>query len=207
MVREDPVVFTVMAAITQVYAAISGLVFLIVTSGAASARMDMGFVTGAGAGDILPNIHYPYVVEKITPPLSIGQDYVLEGRGWGDVYLLNPQGQANVAFPVANGDIASAQEFRAAYSASYTLGLHAVTNSGVLGSLFRDCRGDAKTQCQLALGGYQDGDIEARADRDWYRIGLVKGKQYRLTLYNRANGPVTLTLRNCSTGGEDGPAR
>jgi hypothetical protein len=133
-----------------------------------------------------------------TFALRKGQDYVLFASGNGRVALHNPQGQATLAFtPPPDKE----QEFRAAYSATYTLTADfQAPGTDAYGALFTDCRGDVKTACTLGFAHGEQGDVILPADRDWYRINLTKGGTYAFELLfdDAPSALLTLTLRDKS---------
>ncbi len=54
------------------------------------------------------------------------------------------------------------------------------------------------TKGRLSVGGYSRGNIEKAADKDWFRVSLVKGRRYQFDLSGDTNRDVQLRLRDAS---------
>src|SRR5919199_41517 len=128
-----------------------------------------------------------------------GTDYLIRVRigsdcdeGGGKIELVNPAGQATLTLPL--GDELDCDysnygvEFRAGFTGTfqlrYTPGTHARPGPGAAGAdVLADCRADAKTRCELSLGGRPvAGEHSANGDGDWYRLaGLARGRLYTIS--------------------------
>src|SRR3954469_13036433 len=124
--------------------------------------------------------------------LKAGQDYMLVAEGdlrlpaGGNVPLTAPGGSV-VASAYAAPDTMDGTEFRARYSAVYTM--HVASGSG---SVAPDCRGMIITLCHIALNHTKHSRFNAGYDSDWWRMRLLAGRTYQLTVGSDAFPDVSL---------------
>jgi hypothetical protein len=129
-----------------------------------------------------------------------GSDYLL--RVWaaqdcdGHIELVNPVGQVTMDIPVSDytdgcDGSSGGAEFRAAYTGTFQLryvpsGEIPPGPDAAAADILTDCRGDAKTQCVLALGAPpQASEHSTNGDPDWLRMpNLRRGKFYTVTATN-----------------------
>lgn len=112
--------------------------------------------------------------------LKAGQDYALVGASDmpDTIDLLDPAGRV-VASVDTIGDLSHGTEFRARYSARYSVrDRHpdAVASWAVV----PDCRGDARTLCRIAVGSAKIGHLTWPSDRDWRAAVLRAGRTYTI---------------------------
>src|SRR3954454_18431413 len=129
-----------------------------------------------------------------------GGDYLLRVHAAqdcdGHVQLVNPLGQVTKDIPVSDytdgcDGSSGGAEFRAAFTGTFFLryvpsGEIPAGPGAAAADVLTDCRGDAKTQCVLALGAPpQASEHSTNGDPDWLRLpNLRRGKLYTITANN-----------------------
>src|SRR3954447_19589434 len=129
-----------------------------------------------------------------------GKDYLLRVHAAqdcdGHIQLVNPVGQVTMDIFVSDyvdgcDGSSGGAEFRAAYTGTFQLRYvpSATVPPQYLGAgagVLTDCRGDAKTQCVLAVGAPpQASEHSTNGDPDWLRMpNLRRGKLYTVTATN-----------------------
>lgn len=61
-----------------------------------------------------------------------------------------------------------------------------------------DYAANTGTRGRVSVGGSTTGNIEKAADKDWFRVRLVRGHRYQFNLSGISNSDVTLRLRDAS---------
>jgi hypothetical protein len=138
------------------------------------------------------------VTDQARAHLKAGHDYALgiQSRGTGTVQLVAPGGRVLVSRTEDTGFYEDQVEFRAPYTATYTIR----ASEGTRGWVDPDCAGGTRSYCHLAQNHERGGLFSSGNDADWFATKLAAGRRYTLS-YASPRGEVPATLSFNDTAG------